>query len=343
MENLELEDLNQLSIKTYEQMLEELSLYSELPGLDNFEEETCLSYIQNTVKCKNLSSEETYRAIMNFYKKNILMRNNGVLNSNTITGSLAFTTNGVNESYFVDRSKNDLRDALINQAGDVNEITRAFKGIYEKGNIENVKELNKAKEAFNVVVQKGLNKEQIRLRLLAEERAITEQLVKEGKKSAKERDNFMIDEAKKELTKNYGFLRDLERINSPYDKLFNISIQIADLERENNKINNNPNSSDLDFKQYDVNENRIYELEEKLAKEMSKFDPRIVEDAINDKIASAELELEIDQIKKGKEVNKEAGRAMPKEIVDLKNDLLAVRKQVKNDIKIVEQNTEHNV
>jgi len=228
---------------------------------------------------------------------------------------------------------------------DIQSMTTFFKAAYRKELDENeIIELQSlGKKAFDEMVKRGLNKEQIRLMLLKEEKAWTTEMVSQAKTQSKERDNPIIEDGKTRLKEIYGFTRDLEKIPTPYDNLFNISTQIADLERENNKINNNPNSSDLDFKQYDRNQERIDALRDKLAKETAKYDPRIIEDAINDKIASAELELEINQIKKGKEVSKEVGRAMPKEIIDLKNDLLAVRKQVKNDIKIVEQNTEHNV
>lgn len=228
---------------------------------------------------------------------------------------------------------------------DIQSMTAFFKAAYRKELDENetIELQNLGKKAFTEMIKRGLNKEQIRLMLLKEEKAWTTELVSQAKNQPKERDNPIIEDGKTRLKEIYGFTRDLEKIPSPYDNLFNISTQIAELKRENDKIVNNQNSNDLDFKQYDTNQDRIFELEQKLAKETAKYDPRIIEDAINDKISSAELELEIDQIKKGKEVSKEVGRAMPKEIVDLKNDLLAVRKQVKNDIKIVEQNTEHNV
>ena len=228
---------------------------------------------------------------------------------------------------------------------DIQSMTTFFKAAYRKELDENetIELQNLGKEAFAEMVKRGLNKEQVRLMLLKEEKAWTTEMVSQAKNQPNERDNPIIEDGKNRLKEIYNFTRDLEKIKSPYDELFDISAQIADLERENNKINNNPNSSDLHFKQYDRNQERIDELRDKLAKGTAKYDPIIIEDAINDKIASAELELEIDQIKKGKEVSKEVGRAMPKEIVDLKTNLLAIRKQVKNDIKIVEQNNEFNV
>ncbi|MBE7707027.1 MAG: hypothetical protein E7Z91_07300 [Cyanobacteria bacterium SIG30] len=344
MSYLKLEDLDKFAKFYYEDVFEDLLRNGGLPNfsVNDHSDFSCIEYMQEVIKCYELPDGEMYRAVMNFYKNSL--KNNGFINGrDSLMAALSYRCFGVDSIYYTDITTEELEEAIIQNAGDIDAITNIFKGIYEKGNIQDIKELNKAKEVFDKVVQKGLNIEQIKLRLLVEERAITEQLAKEGKKSPKEREDFLIKDAKNELTKIYGFTRDLEKMHSPYDKLFNISTQIAELKRANNKISNNINANDLDFKQYDANENRIYELEDKLAKEMSKFDPRIVEDAINDKIASAELELEIDQIKKGREVSKEDVRLMPKEIADLRTDLLAIRKQVKKDIKILEQNNEHNV
>lgn len=244
--------------------------------------------------------------------------------------------------FIPDLGMDDWVESKETDASNILAMTNLFQAAYKKelGENETIELQNLGKKAFAEMLKRGLNKEQIRLALLKKEKVWTEDLVREGKKPTKERSDATIDWVKTNLKEIYGLTDSLDRIKSPYDKLFDISTQIADLEQENNKINQNPKSSDSDFKQYDRNQERIDQLRDKLAKETAKYDPRIIQDAIEDKMASVKLESEIECIKKGKVINNNVECL---EANKMRQNLMAIKKQVQNDIKIVEQNNEHNI
>lgn len=221
---------------------------------------------------------------------------------------------------------------------DISAVTSIFKAAYKKNLDENetVQMQGWGKKAFQEMVKNGLNIEQIKLHLAKEEKAWTQELVSYTKESKTEINDLHINEAKQKLKEIYAYSDIIQQTESPYDNLFDISVKIAKLKKANNKLNNGPSISDDDLNQYQKNESTIEELKENLATQLLKFDPRVVQDVINDKMATEKLNSEISQIQKGKTISEASQN-------ELRYNLSALQAQVYKDIKNYEQNNEAGI
>ena len=192
------------------------------------------------------------------------------------------------------------------------------------------------KKVFKKIVDRGLNKEQISLMLLREEKAWVESIVLERKKPVEDRDEFLLKEGNKRLEEIQYFKKELAKIKSPYDRLIEVSAEISLLKSESNRISSNPKATETEYKRYEEIEEKIYLKEKWLKDELSKYDPRVVKDVINDKIESAKLELEIKYIKNDKVLDKHSQELNP-----IINELLPLQKQVKINIENLLKNREN--
>jgi len=340
MDYLNLEDLNQLG-STYNDPNRNInvvmdkgysSLFSELsPGGRYFDrtegydirknEQSAKKYVQDVLKIDHLPQEEQFREIVSAAKSNFVYDEISDYRYSRLADNFALS-----------KSTNKLKKQLLSAAGNISEITTYFKQINDDKYI--FEDRNEAKQAFNDLVKRGMNKEQIKLRLLVDERQITHELVDEGRKGEKYRDNNEIESLKSELKKIYALKRDLDKIKGPYDGLFDISEEIAKLKRINEDEN-----IELDADQYEENEEKIKNLKKLLEKETAKYDPRIIEDAINDKIRSKKIEVQISNIK-GIEQTDENDLS-PEQL--LEQNLKFLKTQVAKDIKFINQNKDYNL
>jgi len=340
MDYLNLEDLNQLGSiyndpnrninvvmdKGYSNLFSELSpggrYFDNTEGYDiRKNEQSAKKYIEDVLKIGHWPQEEQFREIVNIAK------------SNFIYDQLSdYRYSRLADNFALSKNTNKLKKQLLGAAGNVSEITTYFKQINDDKYI--FEDRNEAKQAFYDIVKRGMNKEQIKLRLLVDERQITQELVYEGRKGEKYRDNNEIESLKSELKKIYALKKDLDKIKGPYDALFDMSEEIANLKRINadEKI-------ELDADQFEANEDRIKDLKNQIQKETAKYDPRIIEDAINDKIRSKKIEVQIDNIK-GIEQNDE-NNLDPEQL--LEQNLRSLKMQVAKDINFINQNKDYNL
>ena len=213
-------------------------------------------------------------------------------------------------------------------------VKTAYKSESELDDDENVKHLEQGKKIVKEMFNKGVNKEQVKVMLLKEEKAWTKKLIEEAKKQ-KNRDENLISKGKKILRKIYATKRDLNNIKTPYDKFFEMSAEVSKSKKLKTKYENSLNP--IDAKYADIELQNIINLQEKISQGLENVDPRIVQDVVKDKIETQKLEMEIDYIKMGAELIPETETSIENTINELKINFKPLMKIVKSQIESIQQ------
>ncbi len=135
----------------------------------------------------------------------------------------------------------------------------------------------KFRQTFEKAVKKGLNVEQLKLAL--------EKIYVRQKQDVKTKGKNSV--YQEEINRTYNMLKEAERVcrrHSPYESLFKIGEQIAFLKMREDKLYKEPEEFSQADKELIEVQDQIVELKEKLKTECKKFDPKLLQNVVADKM-----------------------------------------------------------